>query len=114
MTDTVSSLLEKYTGHGSVETCGIITAGGAVVELDNIHETPEQGFHIDPKPFLAAVKAGAVATWHTHPGHDPNLSEEDMAGFLQWPNLTHYIVGIREGVPTVQAFVIEEGFVQCV
>ena len=70
---------------------------------------PEVGFHMEPKAFLAGINSGATATWHTHPGKDPNLSEEDMAGFRQWPQLRHYIVGIRDGQPYVQCFAIENG-----
>jgi len=97
VTDTASKLLEKYFPHGTAELCGVVTKRGAIVELENIHETPDLGFHIEPKAFL----------------EDPNLSEEDMAGFLQWPELKHYIVGIRDGAPAVQAFIVADGFVLC-
>lgn len=94
---------------GTPERCGILTADGHLVEIPNIHADPVKGFHMEPVAFLACLEAGAVATWHTHPGKDPNLSEEDMRGFLQWPMLTHHIVGIRDGEPTVHSFGVKHG-----
>jgi proteasome lid subunit RPN8/RPN11 len=112
MSDIASALLD-FVGaaglhYGEPECCGIITAEGDVVQLPNIHPEPEKGFHIDPKAFLEQLAAGAVATWHTHPGRDPNLSEEDMNGFRAWPSLQHYIVGIRDGKPAVATFKVLE------
>lgn len=94
-----------------VERCGVVLKDGSWLEISNVHPEPEKGFHMDPTSFVAALEAGAVATWHTHPGKDPNLSEEDMIGFRQWPQLKHYIVGIRDGVQTVAAFEIKDGVV---
>jgi proteasome lid subunit RPN8/RPN11 len=97
---------------GAEERCGVIAADGSIMEVPNIHEEPVKGFHMEPTCFLVAVEAGAVATWHTHPGRDPNLSEEDMAGFRAWPQLEHHIIGIRDGEPTVHSFrVIDDGVV---
>lgn len=95
---------------GADERCGLILADGSVVEIGNIHTDPVKGFHMEPTSFLAHVEAGAVATWHTHPARDPNLSEEDMQGFLQWPQLTHHILGIRDGAPAVHSFAVKNGF----
>lgn len=116
MTDTTRKLLdfveETDLAPGQPELCGVILADGDIMQLPNIHEEPVKGFHMDPAAFLEQIEAGAVATWHTHPGRDPNLSEEDMGGFRQWPNLVHHIVGIRDGEPGVHSFrVIEDGVV---
>lgn len=110
MTDTKSKLLERLAdalAPGLPERCGLIGARGGFIEIDNIHEQPEIGFHMEPVAFIEAIEKGAGATWHTHPGKDPNLSEEDMNGFRQWPNLIHYIVGIRDGEPCVACFGME-------
>lgn len=108
MSDMISSLLSDFGGpasdFGTPERCGVIMADGELVEIENIHEAPANGFHMEPGSFLAAVELGAVATWHTHPGKDPNLSEEDMLGFMQWPDLIHHIIGVRDGEPTVHSF----------
>jgi proteasome lid subunit RPN8/RPN11 len=114
VTDIASSLLAEISAEhalapGAEERCGLIGAAGEVIEVANIHAEPANGFHMEPICFLAAVKAGAVATWHTHPGKDPNLSEEDRVGFLAWPSLQHHILGIRDGKPTVHSFAVRSG-----
>lgn len=114
MTDTKSKLLEQLSdalAPGMPERCGLIGARGGFYEIENIHEKPELGFHMEPSRFIDLVEKGAAATWHTHPGKDPNLSDEDMHGFAQWPQLKHYVVGIRDGEPTVVCFIVEDGIV---
>lgn len=114
MIDIKSKLLSHLSEAlvpGMSERCGLLGARGGFIEIDNIHDRPDIGFHMDPAAFLAAVEKGATATWHTHPGKDPNLSEEDMEGFKQWPSLRHYIVGIRDGEPFVACFAIVDGVV---
>lgn len=109
----VSSLLDFVEDDelrpGEPEYCGVIRADGTVLQLPNVHTEPTRGFEIDPRAFLEQLEAGAVATWHTHPAADPNLSEEDMNGFRQWPQLLHHIVGIRDGEKTVVTFKVLEG-----
>jgi proteasome lid subunit RPN8/RPN11 len=114
VTDTKSKLLERLSdalAPGLPERCGLVGARGGFHEVGNIHVDPVAGFHMEPSALIDAVEKGAVATWHTHPGKDPNLSDEDMAGFKQWPQLRHYIVGIRDGEPCVVCFMIEDGIV---
>lgn len=113
MSDIASELLDFVELEaGQPERCGVILGDGEIVELLNVHAEPEKGFHMDPKAFLEQIDDGAVGTWHTHPGRDPNLSEEDMNGFRQWPRLTHHIIGIRDGQPAVATFkVLDDGIV---
>lgn len=117
MSDIISKLAEAIDfdvalKFGAGERCGVILTNGDIVEIPNIHQEPVKGFHMEPVCFLAAVTDGAIGTWHTHPGRDPNLSEEDMKGFRAWPQLTHHIVGIRDGAPASHSFkVIEDGVV---
>jgi hypothetical protein len=40
-----------------------------------------------------------------------NLSEQDYAGFLQWPDLTHWIVGERDGEPLAIEYIVDNGLV---
>lgn len=111
MPDIKSLLLLKLEPSGSPERCGVISTEGEVVELTNAHVSPQLGFQFsaaDTFEWLASGKA--AATWHTHPGEDPNLSEEDYAGFLQWPELTHWIVGLREE-PLAIPYTISAGLV---
>jgi proteasome lid subunit RPN8/RPN11 len=109
MSDIKSALLEFVEADDlrleEPELCGLVLTDGTVVQLSNIHPEPQNGFHMDPEQLLARLD-DAVATWHTHPGRDPNLSEEDMSGFRAWPSLTHHIVGIRDGEPTVHSFAV--------
>lgn len=91
------------TAEGTPERCGIIKKDGAVLELPNVHEEPTKGFRMGVNDILEHF-GDAEATWHTHPGMDPNLSEDDFAGFSNWPDLTHYIVGVRDGEPKVVGY----------
>lgn len=108
MPDIISNL----TPEGTPERCGVITKNGKVVELVNIHENPIDGFSFSAQDSLDWLASGdAISTWHTHPGGDPNLSEQDYAGFLQWPDLTHWVVGLRDGEPLAVEYVIDDGLV---
>lgn len=114
MSDIASKLLADIPGAldpGASEHCGLILTDGTFVHVANLHAEPVKGFHMDPKELV--FYAGQIsATWHTHPAQDPNLSEEDMNGFRQWPELEHHIIGIRDGKPTVHTFrVLDDGVV---
>lgn len=104
----MQDIISHLTPEGTPERCGIITKAGVVIELDNAHSEPVRGFRITPEDILEHFDA-TEATWHTHPGADPNLSEEDYAGFMQWPDLTHYVAGIRDGEPLVLGFAVVDG-----
>lgn len=108
MPDIISNL----TPEGTPERCGIVTQRGKVVELTNIHDNPIEGFRFAAEDTLEWLASGkATSTWHTHPGEDPNLSEEDYAGFLQWPDITHWIAGVRDGEALAVEFFIDAGLV---
>lgn len=96
------------TPEGTPERCGILTKRGKVIELKNTHANPAKGFEMDPSDIIKHF-GKAAATWHTHPGCDPNLSEADMAGFMQWPNLKHLIAGVRGGEPLTVCFEVQHG-----
>lgn len=101
-------IISHLTPEGTPERCGIITKAGKVLELANVHGDPVLGFRIAPEDIIEHFE-DAEATWHTHPGADPNLSEEDYAGFMQWPDLTHHVAGLRDGKPLVLGFVVADG-----
>jgi proteasome lid subunit RPN8/RPN11 len=74
------------------ERVGFITNDGEVVEVKNIHHTPDLAFDVDPKVMIA-YEDKICATWHTHPITTSHLSSEDYVGFQMWPELLHLIVG---------------------
>lgn len=115
MHDIANQLLSEFPhalDASGEERCGVVRRDGTIWQIANIHREPQRGFIMEPKSFLTEVEEGASATWHTHPGHDPALSEDDMEGFRAWPNLRHHIIGIRHGEVTVTSYtVLEDGVV---
>lgn len=104
----MNDITSFLTAEGTPERCGVITRDGEVLELSNIAVDPIAGFRFDPSEVVIHF-SDALATWHTHPGADPNLSDADYAGFLQWPDLDHLIVGHRRGQPvTIRYQVIDD------
>lgn len=104
MIDVRSKLLKKLRPTDTVEKCGTIQSSGRVLTSKNAAVDPERSFEIPATDMIADDVAG---TWHTHPGDSANLSHLDYAGFLNWPTLTHYIVG-TDGV---KAYVVDNGLV---
>lgn len=112
MLDTIPHLIELYAQGSLNERCGLILRDGTIVEIENIHTEPQRGYRMNPEAVLPFITVNAVkGTWHTHPGSDPNLSQEDYAGFLQWPELTHIIVGEIGGEPVADVYVVDRGLV---
>lgn len=72
-----------------VERCGLVLDDDTVIEIPNTAATPENDFSF-PRSYFDHY-SGCVATWHTHPKNDPNLSIQDYKVFLTQPNLFHYI-----------------------
>ena len=94
------------------ERCGLLLTNGEIVEITNIAAEPEVSYEMDPVEVLPYLKAGTIAsTWHTHPTGDPNLSGDDYAGFLMWPDLGHAIIGRRDGKVIVNRYRVEHGLV---
>ncbi len=86
-----------------VERCGLILKDGSIVELVNTHINPEGNFSFSKEEFDRYPTC--IATWHTHPRGNSNLTVEDYEAFLKYPNYFHYIVG--DG--TVWGFYVREG-----
>ncbi|WP_375263924.1 hypothetical protein [Palleronia sp.] len=95
-------LLDRYTGLH--ERVGFILESGEIVECKNISPDPENAFEVAPEETIRYAD-DAVATWHTHPGGDNNLSANDYEMFLAWPGFSHFIVG-ENGV---QEYIIADG-----
>jgi proteasome lid subunit RPN8/RPN11 len=105
----VNDLISLLKADELEERCGLIV-DGEIIEITNIHDQPELGFKMKPEELLEYI-ATATASWHTHPTTDPGLSEEDYAGFTQWPRLVHHIVGVRDGKPAVESYSVIDGLV---
>jgi proteasome lid subunit RPN8/RPN11 len=94
------------------ERCGLVLKDGTIVELENVAEDPENSYEMAPESVLPFLEKDlVVSTWHTHPHTDPNLSGEDYAGFLGWPDLSHIILGMRNGKPAMVTYRVENGLV---
>lgn len=105
----MKDLISLLGSDDTKEKCGLIVKG-KILELTNIHEKPETGFRMDPQQLVEHV-GEATATWHTHPKSTPVLSEEDYAGFTQWPELVHHIVGVRNGNVEVETYQVKNKLV---
>lgn len=93
-----------------IERCGLILKDGTIVEIDNVHDDPTQGYEMDLLQALEYIEAELVAaTWHTHPKAGPNLSGEDWKGFRGWPDWEHVIIGLESGKPAIRRYRIENG-----
>ena len=95
-------LLKYYDEN--VERVGFILPRNKIVEVENTSSNPERGFDVSDADILKYGDV-AVATWHTHPNADNNLSAVDMETFLLWDSIPHYIVG-NNGV---RKYVVENG-----
>jgi proteasome lid subunit RPN8/RPN11 len=94
------------------ERCGLVLKDGTIVDIPNIADDPKTSFEMDLEAALPYLDGDDVAaTWHTHPGTDPNLSGEDYSCFLSWPDLEHVIVGMRDGKAAVSRYRVEQGLV---
>lgn len=74
---------------------------GTVVELRNNSPRPDLTALIEQED-IDKYAAEAVATWHTHPKGNVNLSAADYRMFLGMPQYMHYIVADKR----VRSFVV--------
>ena len=63
------------------------------MECNNACEDPENGFEFSFEDLEKLDDPNILGTFHTHPNHSNNLSYEDYESFLNYPVLTHYIIG---------------------
>lgn len=87
--DSLKDLLKPDDEH---ERVGFVLQSGEIVEVENICHDPRGGFEVRGEDLMKYM-GEAIATWHTHPGQDCNLSPNDWYGFKNYPNLRHYIIG---------------------
>lgn len=109
MPDIKTKLAGKLVIGEQQERCGFVTKWGRVIEVDNVSPSPTTQFKISPTDIIHWSKKGAVATWHTHPNSDPNLSGEDSACFHAWDDMVHYVIGVRDGLTLVLKYAFDDG-----
>ena len=105
--DYMPKLLDFY--EDGAERVGFILQSGEIVECENKCDQPEEGFEVSAEDLIRYCD-DAVATWHTHPGANSNLSVGDYESFMSWPKLLHHIIG-QDGLST---FMVHDGAVICV
>ena len=68
------------------ECCGIVTAAGVAVPLENVSETPRRSFRISPNDYLMYAK-GALFMYHSHPDREAIASGADVecAEYMRLP-----------------------------
>lgn len=86
-----NGLVSLYSDTGN-ERGGYISASGEIVERMNESPSPEENYLMGCDT-LDEIEKSAVATFHTHPGKEPNLSKDDYNSFLNWEKLLHFIIG---------------------
>ena len=99
-------MLNSFYAEDGIERCGFILEDETVVEVENISEDPENSFEISAE-MLVKFEDTMVAAWHTHPNAPAQLSDDDYVGFMNWPNIKHYIIG-ADGV---RCYEVHEGAV---
>lgn len=75
-----------------MERVGLILNDGRVIELKNVAADPAKTFSVSPADMMQ-YEDEAIASWHTHPVTEADLSTEDYQAFLNWPDLLHLILG---------------------
>ncbi len=106
MRDLLSRLAAKYDPQAENEACGIVLKTGKIIDAENHHEQPSEGFVLRAKVIVEHGDK-VKGTWHTHPRANANLSQSDYAGFLHWPDLKHYVIG-SDGV---RVYEVHQGMV---
>lgn len=99
----MKQLLLQFLTPGD-ERIGFVLKTGEIVEVANICQDPADGFEFSGADLLKYAD-DAEASWHTHPGLPSNLSVADHQGFLNYPDLIHYIVG-EDGVAK---YIVQKG-----
>jgi proteasome lid subunit RPN8/RPN11 len=96
--------LLSYLDNDGPERVGFILQDGQIIEVANVCHDPVNGFEVSGEELIKYEDV-AVASWHTHPNTDSNLSFGDYTSFLNYPKLAHYIVG-TDGVA---CYTVENG-----
>lgn len=96
-------LLQKRHEPDSIERVGFVARDGSIIEVVNISPDPYKSFIVRGEDIMKyAFDENIIATWHTHPQKDANLTVQDNEMFLNHPQLRHYIIG-TDGVRCYRA-----------
>lgn len=74
------------------ERVGFILKSGEIVEVENVCSNADEGFEVSGED-LVRYDGQVLASWHTHPGQDSNLSTNDWYGFRNYSEWLHLIIG---------------------
>lgn len=96
--------LQTFYSPDGPERVGLILEGDEVIEVENVNEDQKTGFIVKAEEMM---RSNIIGTWHTHPGRSMNLSVADYYGFLNYPHLIHYIVG----VDGIARYTVKDGMV---
>ncbi len=99
-------LLKRLKPDDVEERVGFVLNTGRVVELKNVCPEPKEGFEVSAAD-LQKYSDKVVASWHTHPGANANLTVEDARSFRDFPEWEHYIIG-TDGV---KRYLVKDGAV---
>jgi proteasome lid subunit RPN8/RPN11 len=102
-----TKLLELHNPEGP-ERVGFLLGKSKIQEVPNTSMEPESSFMVSSEDLLKyALSEDTIATWHTHPKSNSNLSTFDYRAFLNYPNLKHIIIG-TDGI---RVYEVEDGAV---
>lgn len=85
---------------------GFVLKGNKIVEVENKCSDPINGFEVSGSD-LAKYYDDVIASWHTHPDVDTEITAEDYKSFLNYPHWVHYIINTKG----VFAYKVEDGIV---
>jgi proteasome lid subunit RPN8/RPN11 len=88
----------------TTEACGVIDDDLVIIPCQNHASDPYDHFKFSEDDLKG------VATWHTHPQSNANLSIADYWFFVQWSMQIHFIVAQDE----VRCYAVHEGKVYSV
>lgn len=77
--------------HPTLEQCGFILKNQEVVFIGNLSRNPEVSFEISEKDIEKIGLENIECFWHSHPSNNLNLSLDDYAAFLKYPDHKHRI-----------------------
>jgi len=120
---------------GPKEACGLLFGGDSIIDdfqaVENVSETPERTFEVDPSALFAALKAERaggpkiVGYFHSHPSGDARPSATDAAmaradgklwlivtagGMALWRPVERNVYGWSDGDPHAQFLHTAVGF----
>lgn len=93
LTNRLLEQLRKICEKSEDECGGYITKDLTVCEVKNIHPQKDNNFMFSCEDLEKLEDEDVIATFHTHPKKNSNLSKEDYDAFVNWEKLLHFIVG---------------------